>query len=67
MAFPRISSRGQRNFSPQETEDFQTPPPTPRQPLELEMTDDGVIYLNRILPLDPTYEDLPCSPVALHP
>ena len=30
---------------------FQTPPPTPRQPL----VED--IYLNRILPIDPTYED----------
>ena len=55
---------GRRNDTPRETEVFQTPPPTPRQqPVEEE--DDGVIHLNRILPLDPTYEDstdlLPCG------
>ena len=46
---------GQRNDTPREMEVFQTPPPTPRQQL-LEVEDDGVIHLNRILPLDPTYE-----------
>ena len=47
---------GQRSDTPRKTEVFQTPPPTPRQyPLEEE--DDGIIHLNRILPLDPTYED----------
>ena len=55
---------GQRKNTPRETEIFQTPPPTPRQHL-LEEEDDGVIYLNRILPIDPTYEDssdlLPCG------
>ena len=39
-----------------ETEVFQTPPTTPRYPEEIE-EDDGVIYLNRILPVDPTYQD----------
>ena len=42
--------------TPRETEVFQTPPLTPRQQL-LEEEDDGVIYLNRILPIDPAYED----------
>ena len=55
---------GQRINTPRETEIFQTPPPTPRQQL-LEEEVDGVIYLNRILPIDPTYEDssdlLPCG------
>ena len=37
-----------------ETEEFQTPPTT-HQVLEEE--DDGVIYLNRILPLDPMFQD----------
>ena len=46
----------QRVNTPRETEVFQTPPPTPRQPL-VEEEDDGVIYLNRILPIDPTHED----------
>ena len=35
---------------------FQTPPTTPRQQV-LEEEDDGVIYLNRILPLDPMFQD----------
>ena len=47
---------GQRNDTPKETEFFQTPPPTPRHQL-VEEEDDGVIHLNRILPLDSTYED----------
>ena len=55
---------GQRNDTSRETEVFQTPPPTPRQ-LLVEEEDDGVIHLHRILPLDPTYEDLtdllPCG------
>ena len=54
----------QRSSTPRDIEVFQTPPPTPRQqPLDVE--DEGVIPLNRILPLDPTYEDLtdrlPCG------
>ena len=48
---------------PQEGEVFQTPPPTPRQQIDLE--DNGIIHLNRILPIDPTYKDsddrLPCG------
>ena len=43
------------NFS-RETEVFQTPPTTPRRQ-EIGEEEDGVIYLNRILPIDPTYED----------
>ena len=39
-----------------ETEVFQTPPTTPRY-REVVEEDDGVIYLNRILPIDPTYRD----------
>ena len=39
-----------------ETEVFQTPPNTPRRQ-ETGEEEDGVIYLNRILPIDPTYED----------
>ena len=39
-----------------ETEVFQTPPTTPRCKEALE-EDDGVIYLNRILPIDPMYQD----------
>ena len=35
-----------------ETEVFQTPPTTPRHQ-EVVEEDDGVIYLNRILPIDP--------------
>ena len=41
-----------------ETEVFQTPPTTPRYK-EVVEEDDGVIYLNRILPIDPTYQDSP--------
>ena len=41
-----------------ETEVFQTPPTTPRYREAVE-EDDGVIYLNRILPIDPTYQDSP--------
>ena len=41
-----------------ETEVFQTPPTTPRYG-EVVEEDDGVIYLNRILPTDPTYQDSP--------
>ena len=56
---------GQRQSTPRETEVFQTPPPTPRQQFALDIEDEGVIHLNRILPLDPTYEDLmdllPCG------
>ena len=39
-----------------ETEVFQTPPTTPRCPEEIE-EDDGVIYLNRIIPTDPSHQD----------
>ena len=39
-----------------ETEVFQTPPTTPRD-REVVEEDDGVIYLNRILPIDSTYQD----------
>ena len=35
---------------------FQTPPTTPRHQ-EVVEEDDGVIYLNRILPVDPAYQD----------
>ena len=44
--------------NPRETEVFQTPPTTPRYQ-EVVEEDDGVIYLNRILPIDPTYQDSP--------
>ena len=40
-----------------ETEVFQTPPTTPRYKDVVMEEDDGVIYLNRILPIDPTYQD----------
>ena len=47
---------GQSVNPSRETEVFQTPPTTPcRQ--ETGEEEDGVIYLNRILPIDPTYED----------
>ena len=49
---------GQRDNTPRETEVFQTPPPTPRQQSMLDVEDEGVIYLHRILPSDPTHEDL---------
>ena len=56
---------GQRDNTPRETEVFQTPPQTPRQQSVLDVDDEGVIYLNRILSLDPTCEDLmdllPCG------
>ena len=39
-----------------ETEVFQTPPTTPRFREAVE-EDDGVICLNRILPIDPAYQD----------
>ena len=62
---PTNLQSGQRTLSPQETEVFQTPPPTPRQQLALEVEDEGVIHLNRILPLDPSYKEmtdsLPCG------
>ena len=41
-----------------ETEVFQTPPTTPRH-REVVEEDDGVIYLNRILPIDHAYQDSP--------
>ena len=47
----------QRMNTPRETEVFQTPPPTPRQHLLVEEEEDGVIYLNRILPIDHTHQD----------
>ena len=47
-----------RETTPQESEIFQTPPHTPRQQVGLDMEDDGIIYLNRILPFDLTYENL---------
>ena len=60
----KIHSR-QRDNTPRETEVFQTPPQTFCQQLVLDVEDEGIIYLNRILPLDPTYEDqmdlLPCG------
>ena len=62
---PTNLQSGQRNIPSQESENFQTPPTTPRHSLELDIEDDGIIHLNRILPLDPTYEDLsdllPCG------
>ena len=62
---PTNVQSGQRDHTPRETEVFQTPPPTPRQQLLLDVEDEGVIYLNRILPIDSTYEDLmdllPCG------
>ena len=36
---------GQRTLTHQETEVFQTPPPTPRQQLLLEVEDEGVISI----------------------
>ena len=50
---PTNMHSGQRMNTPtlRETEVFQTPPTTPCQHL-LEEEDDGVIYLNRILPID---------------
>ena len=53
---PTNMHSGQRMTIPRETEVFQTPPTTPRQQL-LEEEDDGVIYLNRILPIDHTHQD----------
>ena len=62
---PTNIQSGQRYNTPHETEVFQTPPPTPRQQPVLDVEDEGVIHLNRILPLDPAYEDLmdllPCG------
>ena len=53
---PTNMHSGQRMTAPTETEVFQTPPTTPRQHL-LKEGDDGVIYLNRILPIDHTHQD----------
>ena len=53
---PTYMHSGQRMTEQRETEVFQTPPTTPRHQV-LEEEDDGVIYLNRILPLDCTYQD----------
>ena len=62
---PTNLQSGHRESTPQVSEIFQTPPPTPRQQFGLDLEDDGIIFLNRILPLDPTYEDLndllPCG------
>ena len=62
---PTNIQSGQRDNTPRETEVFQTPPPTPRQQPLLDVEDEGVIFLNRILPIDPTCEDLmdllPCG------
>ena len=55
---PTNMHSGQQVGTPRETEVFQTPPTTPRQQ-EVVEEDDGVIYLNRILPIDPTYQDSP--------
>ena len=53
---PTNMHSGQRATNSSEMEVFQTPPTTPRQHL-LEEEDDGVIYLNRILPIDHTHQD----------
>ena len=55
---PTNMHSGQQVGTPRETEAFQTPPTTPRYQEAVE-EDDGVIYLNRILPIDPTYQDSP--------
>ena len=55
---PTNMHSGQQVVTPRETEVFQTPPTTPRHQ-EVVEEDDGVIYLNRILPIDPTYQDSP--------
>ena len=51
------SHLGQRITTPRETEVFGTPPTTPRQHLLEEEEEDGVIYLNRILPIEHTHQD----------
>ena len=53
---PTNMHSGQRMVNSRDTEVFQTPPTTPRQHL-VEEEDDGLIYLNRILPLDHTHQD----------
>ena len=53
---PTNMHSGQQADTVRENEVFQTPPTTPRRQEAVE-EDDGVIYLNRILPLDPTYQD----------
>ena len=55
---PTNMHSGQQVGTPRETEVFQTPPTTPRQQMLVE-EEDGVIYLNRILPIDHTYQDSP--------
>ena len=56
MAFLPICTRDKRITNSRDTEVFQTPPTTPRHST-IEEEDDGTIYLNRILPLDPTHQD----------
>ena len=53
---PTNMHSGQKVITSRETEVFQTPPTTPRQQEAVE-EDDGVIYLNRILPIDTAYQD----------
>ena len=54
---PTNMHSGQQIGVSRDMEVFQTPPTTPRQQVEVE-EEDGTIYLNRILPIDPTYQDL---------
>ena len=53
---PTNMHSSQHEHRPREAEVFQTPPTTPRD-REVVEEDDGVIYLNRILPIDSTYQD----------
>ena len=58
MHFNGIATNMYSVVTPRETEVFQTPPTTPRHQ-EAVKEDDGVIYLNRILPIDPACQDSP--------
>ena len=58
---PTNMHSGQQVITSRETEVFQTPPTTPRR----QEVVDGVIYLNRILPIDPAYQDSPDTLLAL--
>ena len=55
---PTNMHSAQQVAASRETEVFQTPPTTPRYKEAVE-EDGGVIYLNCILPIDPTYQDSP--------